>query len=462
VSTTPPPPNPPPSDPEALLRARKLELEIQQFERESSILERFKVWTPSLTALVAIGALAWTINAGITQLHQTQNAQDQDRFDKALTRLGSTSVSERLTGAAGLSLFLTNDQQERHAATLRFLATALLIEKNPNVREAILDTFSHVDPAIVHPEAREDALRTLLDLNRSAANVTRPKQASGQVKGIQESDLADTQAATEGLRASARAIVIFIKYGTRQRDFSKIDCTGCDLSSATPSLDLSNANFDHAVLAHATFSGTRLSGSSFDETDLAGTNFEGANLQKTRFTGTPHLSYALKHFQQNGDKPEPPDFACADVSSADFSGSLFFGIIESDTPNEKIAAYPGLFGTNLTGANLSRIGLYALPLARSKSSPPLGNGKVISYSPNALKPKYRSMQIIETDDWRFEASSPSFQRSWLHLEGQLQLASNPDSATLPLALAAFRMAPQPAVAPDSQTRCQQYSHSQGQ
>jgi uncharacterized protein YjbI with pentapeptide repeats len=460
VSTNPPTPLTP--DPEALLRARKLQLEIQQLEQGTSILERFKAWAPSLTALVAIGALVWTINAGVTQLHQTQNAQDQDRFDKALTRLGSTSVSERLTGAAGLSLFLTNDQQERHAATLRFLATALVIEKNTNVREAILDTFSHIDPAIVHPEAREDALRTLLDLNRSAVNVTGPNQANGQIERVRESDLADTQAATDGLRASARAIVILIKFGTRQRDFSKIDCAGCDLSSATSSLDLSNANFDHAVLAHATLAGTRLSGSSFDETDLAGTSFEGANLQKAHFTGTPHRSYALKEFQQNGDKPEPPDFACADLGSADFSGSLFFGIIESDASNEKVAAYPDLFGTNLAGANLSRIGVYALPLARSKSSPPLGNVKIISYSPNALKPKYRAMQIIESDKWRFEASSPSFQRSWLHLEGQLQLASNPDNATLPLALSAFRMAPQPAVAPDNQNRCLQYSHSQGQ
>src|SRR5262249_42924818 len=109
----------------------------------------------------------WAIKAGVTQMNQTQNAQDQDRFDKAITRLGSSSASERLTGAAGLSLFLSADQQSRHGATLRFLATALVVEKEPTVRQAILDTFSHIDPAVVPNAAREEGLRTLLDLNRS-------------------------------------------------------------------------------------------------------------------------------------------------------------------------------------------------------------------------------------------------------------------------------------------------------
>jgi hypothetical protein len=198
-------------------------------------------------------ALLWTIIAGWKQIAQIQNAQDQDRFDKALTRLGSASVSERRTGAAGLSLFLTSDQKGRQAATLRFLASALVIETNPNVRQAILDTFSRTDPAVVTLPAREDGLRTFLDLNCSTytALLQTPISEPETQKPLEaeETNLA------AAVRASAKAIVIFIKNGTSQRDFSGINCEGCDFSGSYLALDLSNANFKRAFLPDANFSG---------------------------------------------------------------------------------------------------------------------------------------------------------------------------------------------------------------
>jgi len=455
-------PSPAPPDPDAALKTRKLELEIQQLQRatsqESWKLELLKIWAPLLTAIVAIGALIWSINAGVKQANLTQNGQDQDRFDKALSRLGSASVSERLTGAAGLSLFLTTDQESRHAATLRFLASALVIEKDPNVRQAILDTFSHMDPVTVRQNAREDGLRTLLDLNRStrAALLQNPVRDSDNVKP-KESDQANAE---EALRASAMAIVIFVKKGTPQRDFSAIDCTGCDFSGASPPLDLSNSTFDRAILTSAKFSRLKLTGSSFDGAYLAGANFEGADLKRARFTGTPHESYAVQQFIRTGEKPLAPDFSCADATEADFSGSLFFGVIESSVPNERIAGYPGLFRASLSGANLSKIGIYALPTSHSKSAPPFKNSKIITYQPPSMSTHgYAAMLVAESPDWRFVPSSPAFQTSWRYLLGQLQLASGAESANLPLTMSLNNSLPS---TPSDQNRCDQYSRSQGQ
>jgi uncharacterized protein YjbI with pentapeptide repeats len=446
------------TDPDAVLKTRKLELEIKQLERANSKSNWILTLAPSLTALVAIVALAWTINSGTQQIRQTQNGQDQDRFDKALSRLGSASVSERLTGAAGLSLFFTADQRSRHAATLRFLATALVIEKDSSVRQAILDTFLHIDPAVVQQDAREDGLRTLLDLNRSALQVVvREKESSAQAVAMKSQD-PDFENKVEGLRASGRAIVIFVKDGAAQRNFSGIDCTDCDFAAATTALDLSGSNFNHAILANSKFSGTRLSESSFEEADLAGTNFEGAILRNARFTGAAHNSYSVQQYQRSGDKPKAPNFACADMTGADFSGSLFFGVIESDTSNERVAGYPDLFQANLDGANLSHIGLYALPLARSKSLPPFANGKIISYTTQKAKSKYAVMHVVEAPDWRFVPSSPSFQQSWRYLQGQFQLASDADNANLPLALGGYRMVPQPPADRNAETRCEKYKH----
>jgi uncharacterized protein YjbI with pentapeptide repeats len=458
----PTPPAPTAPDPDAALKTEKLELEIQELQRKMSRqywgLELFKAWAPSITAaataIVAIVALFWTINAGRKQIAQTQNAQDQDRFDKALTRLGSASVSERLTGAAGLSLFLTPDQESRHGATLRFLATALVIEKDPNVREAILDTFSHMDPSMVGAPAREDGLRTLLGLNRSTYKaLLQVPRSEPETQKIVEAEEANLAAA---VRASARAIVIFVKKGASQRDFSGINCEACDFSGSYPALDLSNADFDSAFLRNANFSAVELSGSSFAGAYLSGAKFEGADLKRARFTG---IQYAVEQYKYTGEKPVSPDFACADASEANFSGSLFFGVIESTMANEKIAGYPDLFQTNLKGANLSKIGFYALPLARSKSAPPFKNAQINSYKPPSFgNHEYQAMHVVESPEWRFVATSPAFERSWDYLRGQLRLASGLEPANLPGAITLSGAVPHPVDA----SRCDQYRRSHGQ
>jgi uncharacterized protein YjbI with pentapeptide repeats len=468
-STTPLPPPPPsplqPPDPNAVQQKEKLDLEIKQLQQATSRfnrgLEFVKAWAPSLTTFVTLGALIWTINAGITQMRQTQNGQDQDRFDKAISRLGSNSVSERLTGASGLSLFLTTDQASRHAATLRFLGTALVIEKDANVRQAILDTFSHMNPAIVNQDAREDGLQTLLDLNRSAIRARLQQEEDIGHSLATKPQLSELQSQVNALRASAKAIVIFVKKGSSQHDLSGIDCTDCDFSSDSHPLDMSGSNFDHAVLTNATFAGTKLSGSSFDSAYLSGTSFEAAIMQRTHFTGAPHESYAVREYQVTGDRPRPPSFACADASNADFTGSLFFGVIESAISNERIAGFPDLYRTNLAGANLSRIGVYALPLTRSKAHSPFPKTKLITFQARTSKPKYGAMHVIESDDWRFETSSPSFERSWQFLKTQLQSAAGIDKAMLPAPLSLYRGAP-PAMDDSESHRCDKYRSSQGQ
>lgn len=483
TSPNPPPPSPPVSptaptsvaptapvpasapDSDAALKTQKLQLEIEQLQQaisnENHVLERLKSWATLLAAVAAFATLIWTVNAGIKQLNQTQNGQDQDRFDKALTRLGSPSVRERLTGAAGLSLFLTVDQQARHAATLRFLASALVIEDDPNVRQAILETFSHVDPPVVSERARRDGLQTLLSLNRSARTAYL-RQDSGALTSAKDLNAVE-QNRTEAIRASARAIVIFIRKGTTERDFSEIDCTDCDLSSSDPSpLDLSGANFRGAVLRNASFSATKLTQSSFAGADLSHTNFEGAEVQSASFTGTPDDSSAVRQFVATGRRPEPPNFACSNAAHADFSGSLFFGVIESPDPTERIAGFPDFFKTDLRGAQLSQVAAYALTLKKSKSPAPFDKTKINTYRTSAATGVYRTMQIAESADWQFVPSSAPFKRSWQYLLTNLQSATNLDQAYLPVSLKDFRTAPAPAQDYSSTGRCDKYPHSQGQ
>jgi uncharacterized protein YjbI with pentapeptide repeats len=458
-----PPAVPAGPDPDAALKTEKLGLEIKQLKRtmslENVVLERFKTGGASVAAIVAFFTFLWTVNAGIKQLDQARNGQDQDRFDKALTRLGSGSVRERLTGAAGLGLFLTSDQSSRHAATLRFLASALVIEDDPNVRQAILDTFSHMDAAVVPENARRDGLQTLVGLNRSARKAS--LQQEGAVHAVRKDPKAIPQSAGEAIRASALAIVIFIRKGTAERNFSGIDCTDCDLSSGSSPLELSEADFSGAVLANARFWGTKLTGSSFAGADLTHSDFEGADLQHSDFTSTPDDSYTLRNFMRTGRRPELPIFACADATDADFSGSLLFGVIESSDPTERIAGFPDLFKTNIRGTKLSLAGVYALSLRNSKSPAPFDKTKINTYRTSAATGLYKTMQIAESADWQFVPSSPSLKRSWQYLLSNLQSATNTDQAYLPIPMADYQKAPAPAQDSSSSGRCDKYSHAQG-
>ena len=263
------------------------------------------------------------------------------------------------------------------------------------------------------------------------------------------------------LRASGMAITIFVKKGTTQRDFSRIGCSDCDFSSGAVSLDLSAANFDKANLSNARFDGTKLTAASFDSADLTGTSFEGAQVQRARFTGIADDSYAVHEFIRTGGKPGVPDFACADLSQADFTGSLFFGLIESEDPNERISGDPDLFKTNLTNANLKQIGIYALPLMRSKTGKPFENTKVNTYQAPQKWSKYRVMYLVKSGDWHFVASSPSVASSWRHLLSQLKPAAG--AISLPPSMnSSITDVPEPPVATGDVHRCDKYNRSQGQ
>jgi hypothetical protein len=45
--------------------------------------------------------------------------------------------------------------------------------------------------------------------------------------------------------------------------------------------------------------------------------------------------------------------SCSDAAGADFSGSSFFGVIQSTDPAQRIAAFPDFFKTDIRGAKLS-------------------------------------------------------------------------------------------------------------
>ena len=107
------------------LQRTKLELETQLLRRQ--LRPRF-FWielAKAVAAPVAVLGLIWTIYVGVGQLRESRRLRDEERFDKAVTRLAGSTATERLAGVAGLQLFLEPAQKNWHRPTLRFFVNAL-------------------------------------------------------------------------------------------------------------------------------------------------------------------------------------------------------------------------------------------------------------------------------------------------------------------------------------------------
>jgi DNA-binding phage protein len=66
---------------------------------------------------------------------------------------------------AGLQLFLSDGNNGHQSEAVHYLVTAIAEEKSPEVQQAILDAFAQAKQ--FSQEAKDSALRTALDLNRT-------------------------------------------------------------------------------------------------------------------------------------------------------------------------------------------------------------------------------------------------------------------------------------------------------
>ena len=188
-----------------------------------------------------------------------------------------------------------------------------------------------------------------------------------EVGAASEDDLAP-------LRATASALTALIKNGARAKNLSGVYCVRCDFSGKiwdmtnpdfskvadfahadpTKTLDLSGADFHGAILRNANFLGVNLRETSFDGADLTSTNFAGADLSNAKLTDFGRSHYIIQGMETSGHLYGGmfPDFTCADLSGADFSGSILFAIYGSSPPNP---AYAILHNANLTNTKLGQM-----------------------------------------------------------------------------------------------------------
>jgi len=263
--------------------------------------------------------------AAETQSENAEQGRAADRFDKALGRLADRdNPVARMSGVAGLRLFLVDRQSTHQREALHYLVTALGGEMSPRVQQAILDAF--VDAKEFDQTAKDDALRTAVEIDRSLTdtrfNEMTTEKNNKALALLKEQMPAGTQNEIEDLISYRKYLhskdltflqkmkisgVYYTRYfydpnveglspqpetdtldkyvslnmllaagaKNQNNNWSNIYCQHCDFR---PAVDLSGANFDGAFLSGADFSHVKLRGSSIRNADLGEAKFFASDL----------------------------------------------------------------------------------------------------------------------------------------------------------------------------------------
>jgi uncharacterized protein YjbI with pentapeptide repeats len=373
---------------------KKLRSELTKLRWEIKALQRSdKLWLELIKALatpIALAGIFVTLVLGLIQQGQLAQSQEDARFDQAIKRIASKDPTERISGIVGLEPFLGPDQKARRRSTLHYLANALATEPEDTVRAELLDLIGGLHPDNLSQADLNDFLERLRDRNRSlyaqahfAARMIPPDRRTNVIYLDNDETniprLSPKERAT--LDATTHAITTLIKNGARTSDLSGIYCTECDFTgkSLDPSLpdykktldfgslkpvdsvDLSGTDFHSAILHRANFAGANLRGANFEAADLVGTVFAGADLTNAKLTDFDRADFPIGWAAMRNQPIvySLPVFSCANLSGADFTQSLFFGIYAALPHGNRLSAYPRMEGANLAGAKLGKVFVFA-------------------------------------------------------------------------------------------------------
>lgn len=340
----------------------KFELEIEKLSLEKRVLRRQLTWQGIAWEWLKAAAVPVTLlgaflafYVGFNQLKEAETNRLAERFDNTLTRLASDKIEQRMTGVAGLRLFLNENDDGIKLQSLQFLINALSLETDRRVQGAMLDMLQSLTSQSIEQSTLDDALTNAIERNRNITasiiseyfdkisserlliikSLSEAKAYAGVtnfsdvpdsfIGSLNDQDYFRLLKVAHGpfdrlkddverpLTGLAKAISLLIRAGAKSKDFTGIFCERCNFSTAQ-SLDY--ANFDRSYLSGADFQHLSLRNASFKDTDIGGAIFFGSTLQNAVLTRRLLPPTSISH----GNYSLLPQFECADLSGADLSG----------------------------------------------------------------------------------------------------------------------------------------------
>jgi len=311
-------------------KIKKLRVDRIGLKRQLSRTE----WLKAFTAPVAFVAIVVSGVLTYQQIEQTQNARDDERFDKALTRLTSNNPNQRIMGVASLRLFLTANYKAKHYDTLYFLIGHTILEQDATVRETMLDTFtaklqsvdrktlSQVLDATIERNGRLAYDLKRLNDRRWSATATResvPADSSTGLRRPKAYHLPFSLLNTDEIRPlydTAGILQDLVRAGATSTDFAGVFCRACD--------------FSHARLTGAQFYSSYLQDTDFSYADLRNANFNSAELSLANFFHADLRNANLSNQSIDRDLGFP-ELECADLRGTDLSNRTLVRLESSIT-----------------------------------------------------------------------------------------------------------------------------------
>ncbi|WP_186001696.1 pentapeptide repeat-containing protein [Streptomyces sp. IB201691-2A2] len=307
---------------------------------------------PGLAAVIALIFTFVTVHQSQNSLNITEQGQITDRYNSAVTNLGSSSVDIRLGGIYALQRIM-DDSSRDQPSIISLLSTFVRVHthakhspagvaQKPDIYAA-LSVLAYRDPAHdsqpridlhgVHLEGNNfyglasygrsgpdrvnfsganlsDAHLAGAQLNTtnlsnallSKADLTGSVLSNAVLDGawLEQANLADADLGNAWLTNTLLSCA-----DLRRADFGDATLTSADFTDT----DLTGATFREVKARDADFYGAELTNASFTHADLTGASFANAHLTKTRFKGS----------QLAGAKLESASLAGADFTSTDIT-----------------------------------------------------------------------------------------------------------------------------------------------
>lgn len=344
------------------LEEEKLAAEIQSIRHQFSPATRAIEWTKAIaglagviTAIVALIGIYLSIEKTRIEEKRLLDSDRREQMNSSISLLADENPAKQLAGITELNSFYSSEDALGQIQILTLLASILAVEENKIVRDSIVASVNRRLAAGIDKQVMTGLLRHLV--TESNALITQGKLSRSR-KGDEFGHL-ETKSIEARAISISEIIQAAVRKGTDFKEFTGIYCFGCDFSG----LDLDNVNFRNSILFHTDFSGSVLTNSNFEAADLEEALFVGADLRNANFSfterpksGKYRSSYAEKFSEKSSWSFHGPNFNCADLRQAIFSGHPIFAITY---PEDKYFMSGGSFiGADIDGVTFTSTELF--------------------------------------------------------------------------------------------------------
>jgi uncharacterized protein YjbI with pentapeptide repeats len=287
-----------------------LDLQLSKGRRRKETLQSVAGFGGVVTAFVAIVGLILSSYQWLQNTEASRQTRIEEQLGSTLRQLGDQTEQQRVYAAVLLRTFLTGSDARRDAQVLSAYTNGLAVEKSRAVRNAMLSSLQNLDEKLLRKELLNRALEDLIQANRSLVQ----EGSLWTTHRDDYSNFAPEDTAEARADSVAAATAILLRKEAKTKDLSGVYLANVDLSG----LDLSDVSFERAVLSRANFGKGTLKRSGFNDADLRGTSFVSADLRGAMFKQGSN-NYLFRLVQQ-GKEISGPNFRCADLREASFSG----------------------------------------------------------------------------------------------------------------------------------------------